>query len=377
MQQLSRRGFLLGAAGVAGSMALPGVFTRNAWATDDGTNPRFAWEPVHSFPGPRKDALFPTLLPVGHLTPGTALDAWYLWAWTHDPPTQLHLYTAARPEGPYTDRGVVGGTMPSPQPSGYNVNHFDSGDIVWDAAHSRYVSSPHSIRNSYDTTHLAEAPQDSFLIQSSDGVNWSWLDGDNSPRLVCAPPGNPDDVHTGYGRLLRDLDGFLAQTNGRYAWLYRAQRHDVGTVSTTIYRPWIATASTLSGAWTKAPSQAYVAATQPNVSLIGVGSFVRAVNQLWVEYGCGTAFAAAPANEVLLGGAASTDALMTAKQQPVSLGPDPNNQHTASNAVAGAGGNIIRDPATGTQYLVLVGFNAETVSAPNALPQVTIYRSLT
>jgi hypothetical protein len=377
MQQVSRRGFLLGAAGVAGSVALPGLFTRNAWATDDGVFPRFAWQPVHSFPAPRKDALFPTLLPVGHLTPGTALDAWYLWAWTHDDPTQLHLYTAAQPEGPYTDRGIVINGMLSPTRAGYDTRHFDSGDIVWDAAHSRYVSSPHSLRSSYDTTQLAEAPQDSFLIQSTDGVNWSWLDGDNSPRLVCSPPGNPDDVHTGYGRLLRDLDGFLTQTNGKYAWLYRAQRHDAGAVSTTIYRPWVATAPALSGAWTKASSQAYVAAAQPNVSLIGVGSFIRAVNQLWVEYACATTFSAAPANEVLLGGANTTDDLTTAKQQPVSLGPDPNNYHTASNPLAAGGGNIIRDPATGTQYLVLIGFNAETAGSSTAVPQITIYRSAT
>ena len=153
---------------------------------------------------------------------GRAIDDWYLWRWTHDT-SKTYLYTAPAVTGPYTLRGF--GEAPTPYPEGYVVNHFSAGDIVWDPDGRQFIASPHGVRDTTADGSYGPA-QDSFLTCSRDGLTWSWLDRDNRPRLRCGPPGSPDSIHTGYGRLLRDLDVNLAQHAGRNWWVYRAQRLD-------------------------------------------------------------------------------------------------------------------------------------------------------
>lgn len=392
--ELSRRDLLvratLGTAtlGVLGSQGVLGAIAR---ASDNGVYPRFIWEPVTSITAPRADSLFPAMLPAGVLTPSTALDEWYLWFWTHNTTTKLYLYTAPSPEGPFTGPRTLLSGMPTTQPfpAGYVSGHFDSGDIVWDAANSRYVSSPHSIRSGPRPAGLGETPQESFLIESKDGVNWDWLDGNSSPRLLCGPPGSADDVHTGYGRLLRDLDGHLTTANGRYQWIYRAQQHepdwaDVGSQrvqKSTLYRPWLASTPSLSAyPWVKDASQAFAALAQPDASLIGFGSFLVAVGQYWVEYACATSFSVLPGDEMLLGGAATVDGMLTAKQTPIALPPDSSQDvRGTGTTVAPGGGYIIRDPKTGKQYMVVEGVNPLILGNGHGLtemPRFTVYRAV-
>ncbi|HZQ87614.1 MAG TPA: hypothetical protein VFA83_22400, partial [Acidimicrobiales bacterium] len=224
---MDRRTFLRIAGGAAVVSATGLHRLAPAWAVDDGVYPRLLWQPegtapVLSVPSDPNDAntqrMFPTLLPAGSLL-ANPIDAWYLWLWTHDT-SRIYLYTAPTPAGPFTARGF--GLPPTPYPSGYLAGHFSSGDIVWDAAGGRLISTPHGIRLP-QVVGNGEVSQDSFLIQSTDGLNWSWLDGDNRPRLTCGPVGSPDSVHTGYGRMLRDLDGHLTKFDGRHWWIYRAQ----------------------------------------------------------------------------------------------------------------------------------------------------------
>jgi hypothetical protein len=395
MSAVSRRDVLRGGLGLTGVLALGSrvVATPRAYATDDGVNVRSVWQPITSVAIPRPDALHPTLIPAGHFTPSTARDAWHLYVWSHGKgdgdPTDFRLFSAPSPEGPYTDEGLLLEGCLTPVPSGYKDFHFDSGDIVWDAANSRYVSSPHALRASWDPTVVGENPQDSFLIQSTDGINWSWLDGDNSVRLRCGPPGTADEVHTGYGRLLRDLDGVLTKWNGYYWWLYRAQRHGPRSIATgvdpvntrniapTVYRPWIAKAGALSSSWAKAADQAFIALPQPDVGAIGMGAFVKAADKFWVQYACGTDGTGLAAAQWLLGGADSADAgLLTAKQQPTPLAPYPSTDDVANDALSAAkmgAGNIIRDPVSRTQYLVAVSTGTESAGIP---ARATIYQSV-
>lgn len=361
-----------------------GTDVSSASATDDGVYPRYGWIPVASFETPGPPALmWPTLLPAGALTPSSALDYWYLWLWSHgdavDPTTRLVLYTAPTPEGPYTNRGAVLSGMPTPARAGYNSQHLSAGDVVWDAVGSRYIASPHSIRTSYDSSTLGETPQDSFLIQSTNGRAWTWLDGNNSPRLVCGSPGTPDEVHTGYGRLLRDLDGHLYRLSGKYWWLYRAQRHDPAFAdeptqvnAPTLYRPWLASTPGLSSyPWTKESTQAFQPATTL-ASLFATGSFIRAASNCYASYcdGGPLGYPSAMAN-LLVGPAASPADLATSPQVPIALVPDASTGSVASAATS-TGANLIRHPGTGVQYLV-----TSSIFAGGSHTVVTVYRSPT
>lgn len=355
-------GLLAGASAVPLAAALPG---RTAAAADNGVNPRFVWEPVEGNPvvrvtgsGAGAVRMFPTLLPMGRLVPN-ALDAWYLWAWHHDSYPRLHLWTAPRAEGPYTERSVFVGP-PSPGfPANYQQSHFSSGDVVWDAARSRLVCSPHSLRlNSHGN---GESCQDSFLIESADGLTWTFLDGDNAPRLLCGPPKSIDSVHTGYGRLLRDLDGHLTTYQGRYWWIYRAQRHDAGANQPTYYVPALASTPSLSAyPWTKHGVAFGMA--QQSTGLFGIGSFVRAASRHWVQYAEGSAVLA-PALQYLNGSEGLTFTWPT-PGIPVAI---PNAGPTV---VTGGGANLVRDPWTGLQYLVQDGIDLTGGS------EIRVYRSV-
>lgn len=338
-----------------------------ATATDNNVNPRIVWEPVEGNPvvsttgaGAGSVRMFPTLLPMGHLIPN-AIDAWYLWAWHHDSFPRLHLWTAPRPEGPYTERGVFVGPPAPGFPSNYEQSHFSSGDIVWDAAGQRLVCTPHSLRIGRRSAN-GESCQDSFLIESTDGVTWTFLDGDNAPRLLCGEPRTIDSVHTGYGRLLRDLDGFLTTFQGRYWWLYRAQRHDAGDSSPTFYVPALASTPSLSTyPWTK-HGKAFDMA-QGSTGLFGIGSFLRAASKHSVYYVEGSAVLAPTMQWLNTSG--GYDFEWAGPGVPV---PVPN---TGDTVVSAAGANLIRDPVSRVQYLVQDGFDLT-----NGGSEIRIYRSV-
>ena len=315
---------------------------------------------VSSTDDPNTQRMFPTLLPAGWLLPN-AIDAWYLWLWTHDT-SRIYLYTAPNPEGPYTARGY--GLPPTPYPSGYQPGHFSSGDIVWDVANGRLVSSPHGIRQGVVPGN-GEVCQDSFLIQSTDGLNWSWLDGDNRPRLLCGAPGSVDSVHTGYGQLLRDLDGHLATFNGRYWWFYRAQRHDPpanGVNQPTMYTPYLAITPSLSANFTL--KQKAFDTSQAQTNLFDGGSFIRAVgaHYLFMAQGSGFLVPTLPFYN-------STDAnTMTFKPQAVPL-PIPVLTGTITFS---SGLNVVRHPGTHRQYGVVVSTSPGQLAPRGAdLPQPT------
>jgi hypothetical protein len=361
-RDLSRReaiGLLAGAAAIAAA--------KPALAVDDNVNPRFIWEPTNNGApvvattgkGQQSARMFPTLLPMGHLIPN-AIDAWYLWAWHHDSYPQLHLYTAPKPEGPYTSRYVFNGPPAPGYPAGYQASHFSSGDIVWDPVGQRLVCSPHSIRTT--PHHNGEPSQDSFLIQSTDGLTWTFLDGDNSPRLLCGNPGDIDSVHTGYGRLLRDLDGHLATFQGQYWWIYRAQRHDAGANKQTYYVPALASTPSLSAyPWTK-HGRAFTTTWQ-DTGLFGIGAFLRAANRHWACYGEGSAVLAPSAQ--WLDGSEGLSMTWSTQGTPV---PVPNPSPTL---VTGGGANLVRDPVTRVQYLV-----QDSIDLVNGGSQIRVYKSV-
>jgi hypothetical protein len=367
VRQMTRReAFRL--MGVVASLPLAAALpATGAEAVDNNVNPRIVWEPVEGNPvvqttgtGPGPVRMFPTLLPMGHLIPN-AIDAWYLWVWHHDTFPQLHLYTAPDAAGPYTERNVYTGP-PSPGfPSNYQQSHFSSGDIVWDAARRRLICSVHSLRIGRRSAN-GESCQDSFLIESADGLTWSFLDGDNSPRLLCGEPKSIDSVHTGYGRLLRDLDGFLTTYNGRYWWIYRAQRHDAGDNAPTFYVPALASTPSLATyPWVK-HGKAFDMA-QASTGLFGIGSFVRAARKHSVYYAEGSALLA-PSTQYL-NTSGGLDFAWTGPGHPV---PIPNASETL---VAGGGANLIRDPVDGVQYLV-----QDALDLVSGGSQIRIYRSV-
>ena len=361
----SRRS-VLKAAGFAAAATVLGP-TPDARAADDGTYPRLAWRPptapaltVPLSMDANTQRMFPTLMPAGSYLPN-ALDAWYLWLWTHDT-SRTYLYTAPSPTGPFTPRGF--GAAPVDYPAGYLSGHFSSGDIVWDPQGQRLVSSPHGLRLG-TVPGNGEASQDSFLTTSTDGLTWSWLDGDNRPRLVCGAPGSPDSVHTGYGRLLRDLDGQLMTANGRYWWMYRAQRRDAplpnGQKVPTSYTPYLASAGSLSADFTT--KQKAFDTLQSSTGLFDVGSFVRAAAAHHVFMVEGTAITFPTYSLYNKTGLDN----MSFLPRPVPLAlPKPDETVALSG-----GGNLVRDPVTGEQYLAQIGIRLNPSQS-----EVWIYRGV-
>ena len=371
---MHRRDVLRMVSALAAAPALSAARLAPAHATEDGTHLRAAWLPVGTAPvltspiqtkllqdppGPaERQRMFPTLLPAGSMISG-ALDAWYLWLWTHDT-SRLYLYTAPTPQGPYTFRHAS--SMPLLDDAVYDAKHVSSGDIVWDPAGNRFISNPHSVRRAMVPGN-GEVSQDSFLIQSSDGISWNWLRADRQPSLVCGPPQSPDSIHTGYGRLLRDLDGHLAKFQNRYWWLYRAQRRDAdlpvenplpdeeGNLSNaTYYAPGLASAATLDASpWDKHPPP--WTTDTANTGQFDVGSFIRAAKIHHAVGAMGTAFTFPTRpywNRAVL------DDSMTFAPTAV---PFPMLTPDGSNGLAG-GANIVRDPATRRQYAVVVSSDA-------------------
>ncbi len=346
---MKRRQFV---AGMGATAALATAAARAPWAVAAGSDPALpiTWiptglEPVltaHVIPSdPNSLRGFSTLLYVRDKIGSAAFDDWYLWQWTHDT-SRTYLYTAPSIQGPYTARGF--GLPPTPYPAGYIENHFSAGDVVWDPVGEQFIASPHGVRDSLEVGN-GERCQDSFLTASKDGLNWTWLGGDSRPRLRCGPPRSVDSVHTGYGRLLRDLDGVLTTHAGRYWWIYRGQRDDarfpVGDPSLppplngslgTSYTPTLASAATIHSDFDR--KQKAFDTYSANQLLNSFGSFIRANGCHWVYTVHG-----------------KTQMYRTLRDDMAFLPvPIPVGQIISPRGGSIEENNIVRDPTTGKIY---------------------------
>jgi hypothetical protein len=365
------------------TLSVPLVRALPARATDDGQSIQTAWrlvgtQPIVAAPrvtsiggGTDVESQFEehTVLPMRALTGNASDPAWVLWAWHHDSvsPPHFHAWTAPAITGPwdtaprtinrpttdvvYDAAGITA--------SGYDQNHFSCGDIAWDPLGRRFVSTPHFVRRSVDPLNN-EPCQDSFLMESTDGFTWSWLGGWNQPRLVCGPPANSaDSVHTGYGRLLRDLDGTLAQNGGKYWWIYRAQRNDRNLFGQprpknpqtgqpigagTLYRPALASATSLDQqTWSK--DGTLFTTSTANTGQFAMSSFVQANGTPSLYYVMGN-LVGPPSVDMFTTSTDGTTNLAVPGTVVPFAGPD-----TATSFIT-SGASIIRDPDTHQLYAV-------------------------
>lgn len=397
MREISRRTLLRGAGTSAAVLAVGGRLALSRAATD-GQTPRLQWVPVSTAPIAsiassnvhEAELLHPTLLPLRWLTGSATAPEWVVWAWHHDTNNvnpHLHAWTASNVEGSFT------AAPPIPRPAGdyqpnpvtghsYSFGHFSSGDIVWDAEGGRLISTPHSV-STYRPSSLAETPQDSFMMESTDGFTWTWLDGDATARLMCGDSNALDSNHTGYGRLLRDLNGTLQRLGGQYWWIYRGGHHPKSS-TLSLCTPLLASSSSIGGPWVKR-GKAYDTAFV-NTTLLGFDSFVLANETPGVFYSVGTPAFAPIVTSYTQSSAAGTVAF-TNPGDPIPLPSVPRVSGTSvPGQVFAAGVNVVRDPRTHQQYLVQVvnnaKFNADTTSTPpGTTAQVTssdiwIYKSV-
>jgi hypothetical protein len=137
---------------------------------------------------------------------------WYLWHSTHDTPI-LRRYTAPSITGPWTERApCVLPEMPSP----WENDHRQCPDIGWDPVGRRFIASIHSL------TYSPRLMQNTFMLQSRDGVTWSLMS--NAPAVPIGTRTAFDGYAIDYGRFLRDPDGNLVRVNGLYHWYFRGTR---------------------------------------------------------------------------------------------------------------------------------------------------------
>jgi hypothetical protein len=197
-------------------------------AASAAINPRTTWLPAGTLVahGPINDlaqqVLWTTIMRVDDKL-ASARDKYYLWHSTHDVPI-LRLYTAPAITGPYTERPQC--VLPA-APAGWKASHFQAPDIAWDPIGRRFIASPHSS----EAAGAPRAMQNSFLMVSGDGENWSYLPGAAQPFVPIGAQTEFDGYALDYGRFLRDYDGSLKRRNGKYVWYYR------GTKRTSVADP--------------------------------------------------------------------------------------------------------------------------------------------
>jgi len=352
----------------------------------DGQTPRLQWVPVGTAPiatiassnASEAELMFPSLLPLRALS-GRATDpAWMLWGWHHDTISSnphLHAWTADDVEGSYTKLAPIarpaGDYVTADPTNPYSFGHFSSGDVVWDSDGQRLVSTPHSVHWKRPGG-LAETPQDSFMMESTDGVNWQWLGGDASPRLRCGDVSAADSNHTGYGRLLRDLDGRLQRVDGQYWWVYRGGHHATG--DQMYCTPLLASATDIGGPWVKR-GKAFDTAYQ-NTTLLGFDAFVLANDTPGIFYEVGSP-EYAPILAMYAQAAAARAMTFPNPGVPLVLPSVPRQTlPSVPGQVFGGGGCVVRHPGTHQQYLVQILNNAKysadtTTTPPSAVASVT------
>jgi hypothetical protein len=359
---------LLKSAGLSALVAASGRMAGTAAATD-GQTPRLQWEPVGTAPIAtiassnvhEAELLFPSMLPLRALTGRSSDPAWMLWAWHHDTMKtnpHLHAWTAVDIEGAFTKLPPIarpaGDYISDSADNPYSFGHFSSGDVVWDPVGQRLVSTPHSVHWSRPKE-LDETPQDSFMMESTDGINWQWLGGDASPRLRCGDDTAADSNHTGYGRLLRDLDGRLQRVDGQYWWVYRGGHHAKG--QQMYCTPLLLSATDIGGPWTKR-GKAFDTVYQ-DTTLLGFDAFILANDTAGIFYTVGSP-EYAPLSSMYAQASGQNDMTFTNPGVPIVLPSVPRQTLPALPGQAfGGGGNVVRDPHTHEQYLVQVINNAK------------------
>lgn len=367
MSPFSRR-TLLKSAGFSALAVASGRMSGTAGATD-GQTPRLVWEPVGTAPiatiasshATEAELLFPSLLPLRALTGRSTDPAWMLWAWHHDTMTSnphFHAWSAQDVEGAFTQLPPIarpsGDYVSSDTTDPYTFGHFSSGDIVWDTVGQRLVSTPHSVHWTRPAG-LAETPQDSFMMESTDGITWQWLGGDASPRITCGDITAADSNHTGYGRLLRDLDGRAQRVNGEYWWVYRGGHH--ATNAQMYCTPLLASATDLGGPWTKR-GKAFDTAYQ-DTTLLGFDAFVLANDTPGIFYEVASP-EYAPILAMYTQSAGANEMSFSDPGVPMALPSVPRQTLPAVPGQAfGGGGCVVRDPSTHEQYLVEIVNNTK------------------
>jgi hypothetical protein len=372
---------LLKSAGMSALVVATGRMTGTAGATD-GQTPRLQWEPVGTAPiatiassNPHEaELLHPTLLPLRSLTGRSTDPAWMLWAWHHDTNNvdpHLHAWTASNVEGAFSALPEIprpaGDYVDDPAGHAYTFGHFSSGDFGWDPDGQRLISTPHSV-SKYRPSGLAETPQDSFMMESTDGVNWQWLDNDASARLRCGGIQDLDSNHTGYGRLLRDLDGRLQKVGGQYWWIYRGGHHSSAGAENEISfcTPLLASATAIGGPWIKR-GKAFDTPYE-NTTLLGFDAFVLANDTPGVFYSVASP-GYAPIVSLYAQAAGPGAMTFTDPGVPIVLPSVPRQTLPAVPGQAfGGGGNVVRHPQTHQQYLVQTITNAKYVTDTSTTP---------
>jgi hypothetical protein len=124
------------------------------------------------------------------------------------------------------------------------------GDVVWSSRYRKFFTTPHSVSLAC-TTGPALCKMDSFLMESADGVHWSFS-AVTQPVLPAGPDAY-DDFETGYGRLLRVP---VADGSEHWIWLYRSGRAGCTTCPSNneYYTLSVAYADDIYGPWTKDPA---------------------------------------------------------------------------------------------------------------------------
>jgi len=372
---------LLKSAGFSALVAATGRMAGTAEATD-GQTPRTVWEPVGTAPiatiassNPSEaELMFPSLLPLRALTGRSTDPAWMLWGWHHDTMStnpHLHAWTAEDVEGTFTKQPPIarpaGDYVTSDPTDPYAFGHFSSGDVVWDPVGQRLVSTPHSVHWKRPAG-LAETPQDSFMMESTDGLTWQWLGGDASPRISCGDINADDSNHTGYGRLLRDLDGRLQQVDGQYWWVYRGGHHAKnGQMYCT---PLLASATDIGGPWTKR-GKAFDTVYQ-DTTLLGFDAFVLANDTPGIFYEVGSP-EYAPILAMYAQSAGPREMSFGNPGIPMLLPSIPRETLPAVPGQAfGGGGCVVRHPGTSQQYLVQIINNTKYGANTSVTPPAAV-----
>src|SRR5579884_589632 len=244
-------------AGALGSGWFPTDWVRSVH------NPVFTFSPAAG--DSYTDRIFPSVMRVDDKIIG-ALDRWYMWYWRHGlDDTDAHggrmgLLTAPTLDGPWTDRGFVT-TAPLLPPS--NPGYWQTGgDVVWSPTYQKFYAVPHTV------------PMDTYLLESSDGVNWSVS---STTPILSTGPGAYDAKETGYGRLIR-----APGATESWIWLYRSGAYCSGCSNNAEYYTLsVATANDIHGPWTKDPANPVYDPYRGHVNqgsqgaLIGIATFVR------------------------------------------------------------------------------------------------------
>lgn len=135
-----------------------------------------------------------------------------MWAAPHDAVAQtgVYLFTAPHPAGPWT---AANAAAPVITTAGYpSANHLASPYALWDAAGERLLMWAHLGGYSMDSPGGA---QRTFLWESTDGINWTILNGGN--WVMARSATGDDDLYAAYLSVFHDGTQFVGWYQGARA----------------------------------------------------------------------------------------------------------------------------------------------------------------